>query len=112
MDYNPYQPPVAPTGQLEFGKGLEVTWFRAMKVWWSLGWRAILFGALAGGVAGFVIGLLGAAAGVPSEQISRYGGLAGIAVGIPVGIWVVRIVLRKSWSDFRIVLVPNTSDKI
>jgi hypothetical protein len=41
--------------------------------------------------------------------ITAAGTWAGLLIGIPVGIWVVRTVLRKSWSDFRIVLVPPQS---
>jgi F0F1-type ATP synthase membrane subunit c/vacuolar-type H+-ATPase subunit K len=108
MDFSPYRPPVAQAGEVDISKTLEVTFSRATKVWWSLLWRAILFGTLAGGAAGFVIGIICAAARVAPEQMPRYGGLAGLAVGIPVGIWVVQTVLKKSWSDFRIVLVPNT----
>ncbi len=112
MDFNPYQPPVAQAGEVDVSKTLEVTFSRATKVWWSLLWRAILFGMLAGGAVGFVIGFIGGAARVAPEQLSRYGGLAGLAVGIPVGIWVMQTVLKKSWSDFRIVLVPNTYKRI
>jgi hypothetical protein len=86
---------------------LDVTWTRALKVWWSLAWRGLLFGALAGGLAGFFVGVAGSAAGVQLETIRQLGSLAGLAVGIPVGLWVVRTILQKSWSDFRIVLVPR-----
>ena len=107
MDYNPYQPPGSQSGAIDESRSLEVTFSRAMKVWWSLAWRGVLFGILAGGAAGFVIGMIGAAMHVPPEQMSRLGGLAGLIVGIPVGILVVQVVLQKSYSDFRIVLVPN-----
>ncbi len=108
MEYDPYQPPVEQAGEVDVSQVLEVTFSRAAKVWWSLAWRALLFGILAGAAAGFVIGIVCAIASVPQEQISRYGSLAGLVVGVPVGIWVVQTILKKSWSDFRIVLVPNT----
>ena len=60
MAFNPYQPPVAQAGEVDISKTLEVTFSRATKVWWSLSWRAILFGILAGGAAGFVIGIISA----------------------------------------------------
>jgi hypothetical protein len=112
MDFNPYQPSVAQAGELDVSKSLEVTFSRATKVWWSLLWRAILFGILAGVAAGIPFGIICAVARVAPEQTSRYGGLVGAALGIPVGIWVVQTVLKKSWSDFRIVLVPNTHKRI
>jgi hypothetical protein len=86
---------------------LDVTWTRALKVWWSLAWRGILFGTLAGALAGACIGIVGASAGADQPTIQKLGSLAGLAVGLPVGLWVVRTILQKSWSDFRIVLVPR-----
>jgi hypothetical protein len=88
------------------GLALEVTWGRAIKVWWSIVWRAVLFGAIAGFVAGAVAGALLGAAGVAGQTIASVGAWLGFGVSLPVGIWVVRSVLRKSWSDFRIVLLP------
>jgi hypothetical protein len=106
MSADPYRPPSSMVGDPTEGTSIEVTWGRATKVWWSLLWRAALFGLLAGGAIGFVIGLILGAAGVAAEVITAAGTWAGLLIGIPVGIWVVRTVLRKSWSDFRIVLVP------
>jgi hypothetical protein len=85
---------------------LEVTWKRASIIWWSLLWRWVLFSALAGLIAGFVIGLAMVAFGVV-EGAEVYGRIAGVVVGIPVGIWVVKTVLVKEFNRFRIVLVPS-----
>ena len=112
MEYDPYQPPSAQTSEVGAGRSLDVTFSRATKVWWSLAWRAVLFGVLAGMAAGFVIGVIAVAAHVPRERMSTLGGVTGLAVGIPVGILVVQMVLRKSWSDFRIVLVPTINEGI
>ncbi len=76
---------------------VELTWGRVGKVWWSLVWRGVLFGGLAGFVAGFIVGLLG---GTPIHV-----SLAGLIVGIPIGIWVVKMVFAISYSDFRLALV-------
>ena len=75
---------------------VELNWERAIKVWWSLFWRGVLFGGIAGFIAGFIVGFLGA---------PNLGGLAGLVVGIPIGMWVVKIILAKSYSDFRLTLV-------
>ncbi len=61
---------------------------------------------LAGGVAGFVFGFALGAAGTSPQVIGVVTTWAGLVIGVPVGIWVVRTVLGKSWSDFRIALVP------
>jgi len=75
---------------------VELNWERSLKVWWSLVWRGVLFGFIAGFIAGFIVGFLG---------FPNLGGLAGLVVGIPIGMWVVKLVLAKSFSDFRIALV-------
>lgn len=86
----------------------EVSWSRALKVWWSLMWRIALWGALAGGILGFVIGALGAVAGADAAVVSGVIGIGGMLLAIPVGIWCVRTVLQASWSDFQIRLVGKT----
>lgn len=44
----------------------------------------------------------------PTSNVADLGVGSGIEVtwAAPVGIWVVRWLLRKSWSDCRIVLLP------
>jgi hypothetical protein len=110
MEANPYKSPTAPVADLDATDRLDVTWTRATKVWWSLLWRGLLFGSLAGFAAGFVVGITGAALGANRETISQLGTLAGVLTAVPVGIWVVRTVLRKSWSDFRIAIVARNKD--
>jgi hypothetical protein len=102
---DPYKPPSSNVMDAASDVTVEVSWGRATKVWWSLLWRALLFGVLAGGAVGFVIGFILGAAGTPAQVITAVTTWAGVLIGIPVGIWVVRTVLRKSWSDFRIALV-------
>jgi hypothetical protein len=105
MSTDPYRPPTAAVADVGAEMGIEVTWGRAAKVWWSLLWRTLLFGGLAGMLIGAVFGGVMGAFGTPPQEIAGLTTLLGLAVGIPVGIWVVRNVLSKSWSDFRIVLV-------
>ena len=89
----------------EDDSALDVTWARAARIWWSLAWRGIVFGALAGFVAGFVLSFALTALGTNRELIAIGSMVISIVVGIPVGIWVVRNVLRKTWSGFRIALL-------
>ena len=91
------------------GPSLDVTWGRAARVWWSLIWRGALFGGIGGGLVGFLIGFIMGAAGATRQSIATLTFWAGLAVAVPVGIWVVRHVLKKSWSDFRIALVAKPS---
>lgn len=67
----------------------------------------IVFGMVAGFVAGAVVGGIAGVAGVRPQAVSQLSGLAGLIISIPLGIWVVKRVLQQSWSDFRIVLLPR-----
>ncbi len=86
-------------------KEIELTRGRAFKFWWSLAWRVFLFTGLAGLVLGFVIGTVDFFMDVDLATAKLLGGIAGIVVSIPINIWVVKWVLGKKFSDFRIALV-------
>ena len=86
---------------------LKVTWLRAMKIWWSLAWRSVLYGSIAAFVAGLAVGSLSNVLG--HEHLTNiYTQSAGLLVGIPVGILVVKMVLSKEFRDYRIVIMPST----
>jgi hypothetical protein len=40
-------------------------------------------------------------------MITTLSGIAGGVAGIPVGIWVIKVVLTRKYSDFRIALVSG-----
>jgi hypothetical protein len=86
---------------------LEPTFKRAAIVWWALLWRALLLGGGAGFLIGFVEGLIGALAGFSTGTIRPLALISGILLGIPVGIYVVQVVLRKRFGEFTIRLVPT-----
>jgi len=88
---------------------VDITWDKVTKVWWSLMWRGLLFGLLSGFVLGFIIGFVGTLAHVDKSIIQPLCIIAGLLVGIPVGLWVTRNVLKKKYKDFRIALVSNLS---
>jgi Na+/proline symporter len=62
---------------------------------------------LAGFVAGFLLGLILSAFG-KVDGLEIYAQLAGVIAGIPVGIWVIKTILTKEFSSFRIVLAPSS----
>ncbi len=76
---------------------LEATWGRVLEVWWSLVWRGVTVGIVAGIAANFVLEFVG----VP--DYSKY---VGAIAGFFGGIWAVREAIRTHHSGFRIVLVP------
>ncbi len=85
---------------------LEVTWGRALTVWWSLAWRSIVLGGLAGAIAGAFIGMIAGLLG-QVEKAQTWGSYVGQIVSIPVSMIVVKIILKKKWKKFSIVLVPK-----
>jgi len=85
---------------------LDVTWKRAIKVWWALCWRGILYTVAITFPIGIVLGVVAALVG-EVEHARAYGRLLGMILGVPIGIWVVRIILNKQFSDFQIVLMPS-----
>ena len=85
---------------------LEVTWKRALTVWWSLAWRSIVFGAAAGAIAGAFIGMIAGLMG-QAEKAQQWGSYVGQIVSIPVSMIVVKIILQKKWKEFSIALIPK-----
>lgn len=78
-------------------KESEATWGRVLEVWWSLVWRGVTVGIVAGMAVDFVLEFVG---------VPDYGKYVGAIAGFLGGIWAVRTAISTSYSDFRIVLVP------
>ncbi|MEE9280577.1 MAG: hypothetical protein V3V67_10420 [Myxococcota bacterium] len=102
-DRNPYEPPRAP---LAAAKGdpwsplshLEVTWYRAAPILWSLLWRAWVVGVAASFILERTVGVtLGPIAGF----------VASTACNVPIGIAVAKRVLQKRFRQCAIHLVPG-----
>jgi hypothetical protein len=90
---------------------LEVTFGRALSVWWLLLWRgflgAFVLSFIVGFVFGLVYGILGRIYGWPVGGAIG-GGILGAVSSALWGILVVRMALNKRYSEFRIVLVANS----
>ena len=86
---------------------LEVTWQRALRVWWSYTWRTLVFsillGIVLGATAGIALGAMGKA-----HLARRAGETLGQLGTIPVSLLVMRMVLRKQFKEFSIRLVPRS----
>ena len=82
---------------------VEITWGRAIKVWWSIMWRGSVYGFIAGFVAIFTVGEI-----LTVSELETWGVPISIIAGIPAWMWAVKTVLAKSYSDFRVaLLVPH-----
>ena len=79
-------------------KEIDVTWLRALKVWWSITWRSMLLGFFICVLVTFAMFAFG---------LKEYVGLTTSIIGILVGIAAVKFVLGKTYKDFRLVLVKN-----
>src|SRR4051812_19934326 len=105
MSTTPYATPESHVADVDAQEGLEVTWGRAIKVWWSIAWRALFVSLVLGFGVGLVFGLFAAAGGISSVAAAALGQLAGGLLGIAVSVWAVRKALMRSFSDFTIVLL-------
>jgi hypothetical protein len=88
-------------------KIVKVTWERALKVWWSLMWRGVLFGFLGGFAVSLVLGSAMALIGFSAGTIGGACRVAVAIIGIPIGVAVTKVVLKKKYSDFRIALIAE-----
>lgn len=91
---------------------LEITWLRALKIWWSLTWRVMLFGAVAGfliGIpAGIVMGMLNLDPGLGEVVLQ----LVMLPIWFALGVWVTHRVLRLEYADFRLALIPSNEARL
>jgi hypothetical protein len=87
---------------------LEPTFKRTARIWWAWVWRSALFGGAAGLFGSVVLSVSGILEHI-SENAGKYLGLAvGLALAVPVGIWVFQIILEKDFGEFRIRLAPKS----
>jgi hypothetical protein len=91
---------------------IKVTWLHAIQIWWSITWRVVIFGGLAGLVLGLLFGIVGATSGADDDAIHLWGQIGGMLVSIPVGIWAVKTILGKEFPKYRIVLAPSLERRI
>lgn len=90
---------------------LEITWKRAIRVWWSYLWRnllaivaAVIVGGMFGALMGFALGFVG----VSIDSIQKLAAPVGMFIGLVISIVPVKMILGKDFGEFRLVLVENT----
>jgi len=90
---------------------LEVTWGRAMRVWWAYLWRkliAIIGGTILGAILSAILGFVLGAAGMAPDAVRRAGLVVGVIMGgLLVSIVPIRLILGKNFGEFRLVLLSN-----
>lgn len=89
---------------------VDITWGRAIRVWWAYLWRsliAIVLAGIAGFVAGFIIGFVMGSLGIQPATIQVFATTAGLLIGLAFSIPPMKMILGKRFGDFRLVLVAN-----
>jgi hypothetical protein len=79
---------------------LEITFQRALCIWWAYFWRHMLYG----GVVVLLVGFLEGLAGLRGSRLLSY--LSTVLVMVTMSICVLGIVLHKQFRGFVIRLVP------
>jgi hypothetical protein len=89
---------------------LEVTWKRAVKVWWSYLWRniiaiivAMIIGFIVGVIIGFVLGFLGASTQIIKVIVTPISMIFGLLISIVP----IKMILGKDFGEFRLVLLQT-----
>ena len=86
----------------------EVTWKRAMLVWWSYVWRCMIFSMVLGAILGAIGGVVIVIIGRP-ELAGVVGGVLGYLASIPVSIYVLKKILDKKYKTFSVALISETN---
>ena len=86
---------------------VEITIGRLLRICWLLFWRALVGALVIGAAFGFVIGFIMGAAGFTHAQIALVTSTAGLIFGAVWSVVVVKMMLKKHYSDFRIVLIER-----
>jgi hypothetical protein len=89
------------------GGFLEPTFERAARIWWAWVWRSVVFGGAAGLFGSVVLSVSGILGHISEKAGQILSAAVGIALAIPVGIWVFQMILEKNFGEFRIRLVPK-----
>jgi hypothetical protein len=86
---------------------LQPTFGRAAKIWWAWVWRSIVFGGAAGLFGSLILSISGISAHISQNAAQALGAGVGVALAVPVGIWVFQMILEKDFREFRVRLVSN-----
>lgn len=85
---------------------LPATWPRVMEIWWGLFWRSLVFILLPSFLFGAVLGVVFALNKIEIQtHLWKIQFVFGV-FGLLVGIWLIKIMLGKTYSGFRIALLP------
>jgi hypothetical protein len=84
---------------------LELTWNQTLRAWWLWAWRTFVGGFVIAAVVGFIVGFIFTLAGV-GQYSTVVGSILGYFIGFVWSIFTLRMMLRKTYADFRFAVVP------
>lgn len=90
---------------------LEITWKRAIHVWWAYLWRniiVVLCTMVGMFIFGLIVGFISKALGYKQEVIKTTLMVFGFIIGFCSSIYPIKMILGKEFGDFRIVLVSRS----
>ena len=89
---------------------LEVTWNRAIRVWWAYAWRnliGVLISMIAGLIIGFMVGGIMRMMGFPPLATQIVIGILSGLCGLAISVVPMKLILGKEFRDFRLVLISK-----
>ena len=95
------------TGPIPNVDCLEPTWKRATTIWWAIAWRGFVLWLAVAVVVSTILEATGMSVENPSHNTRILTGILVIVPGIPTGIYVVKLILRKRFREFRICVVRS-----
>ena len=88
---------------------MEVTWGRAIKVWWAFQWRYLITLIAAGFIGGTLALILGAIMGMAGPAVAESFGLNFILAFV-VSLVPIKSLLGKDFGEFNLVLIQKTDN--
>src|ERR1700760_1501171 len=89
---------------------LKPTWSKLLRIGWLIFWRGAAGGSVLGFISGFATGLVYSLLGYTTTPLVA-ASISGFIVSVPWWFLVLRMALRKTYSDFRIALLPPVVDE-
>lgn len=89
---------------------LEITWSRAVRVWWSFVWRnliAVVAGIVLGAIFGFIITFVMRSMGFSPSAIQFVVVLLSGGMGLALSVIPLKMILGKDFGAFRLVLLAK-----
>lgn len=89
---------------------LEVTWKRAMRIWWAFTWRnfiGLVFATVTGAITGALVGVSSSLFEIPNKDSTAEAMILGFLIGIFFSVLAMKMTIGKQYGNYRLVLISN-----